>query len=227
MGDNLMKKNNKEWLIKLRNALHFIATVLMYSLCLIMIIVFLVFVINFIDKQYNLKSGKNAKDLFSAYTIVSPSMVPSINVLDVVVTMRVNNPEDLKKDDIITFNSTDYRYSGVLVTHRIIDIEKTTNGEYLYTTKGDNNNTQDSSRISFDEIYGRVLFRIPKIGYVQYYLSSILGWVAIIVVPAIMIIGYDIYKLVKTLRSNNDKDKKEVIKKDDNKKKKKEGRFKK
>lgn len=222
-----MKKNNKEWLIKLRNALHFIATVLMYSLCLIMIIVFLVFVINFIDKQYNLKSGKNAKDLFSAYTIVSPSMVPSINVLDVVVTMRVNNPEDLKKDDIITFNSTDYRYSGVLVTHRIIDIEKTTNGEYLYTTKGDNNNTQDSSRISFDEIYGRVLFRIPKIGYIQYYLSSILGWVAIIIVPAIMIIGYDIYKLVKTLRSNNDKDKKEVIKKDDNKKKKKEGRFKK
>lgn len=227
MGDNLMKKNNKEWLIKLRNALHFIATVLMYSICLIMIIVFLVFVINFIDKQYNLKSGKNAKDLFSAYTIVSPSMVPSINVLDVVVTMRVNNPEDLKKDDIITFNSTDYRYSGVLVTHRIIDIEKTTNGEYLYTTKGDNNNTQDSSRISFDEIYGRVLFRIPKIGYIQYYLSSILGWVAIIIVPAIMIIGYDIYKLVKTLRSNNDKDKKEVIKKDNNKKKKKEGRFKK
>ena len=223
MGDNLMKKNNKEWLIKLRNALHFIATVLMYSICLIMIIVFLVFVINFIDKQYNLKSGKNAKDLFSAYTIVSPSMVPSINVLDVVVTMRVNNPEDLKKDDIITFNSTDYRYSGVLVTHRIIDIEKTTNGEYLYTTKGDNNNTQDSS----SEIYGRVLFRIPKIGYIQYYLSSILGWVAIIIVPAIMIIGYDIYKLVKTLRSNNDKDKKEVIKKDDNKKKKKEGRFKK
>ena len=200
-----MKKFDKEWLIKLRKILHFITTVLMYSVCLIMIIVFLVFVVNFIDKQYNLKSGKNKKDLFSAYTIVSPSMVPSINVLDVVVTMRVNSPEDLKKGNIITFNSTDYRYSGVLVTHRIVDIEKTTSGEYLYTTKGDNNNTQDSSRIGFDEIYGRVLFRIPKIGYIQYYLSSILGWVAIIIVPAIMIIGYDIYKLVKTLRNGDDK----------------------
>lgn len=222
-----MKKFDKEWLIKLRKILHFITTVLMYSVCLIMIIVFLVFVVNFIDKQYNLKSGKNKKDLFSAYTIVSPSMVPSINVLDVVVTMRVNSPENLKKGDIITFNSTDYRYSGVLVTHRIVDIEKTTSGEYLYTTKGDNNNTQDSSRIGFDEIYGRVLFRIPKIGYIQYYLSSILGWVAIIIVPAIMIIGYDIYKLVKTLRNGDDKGKKDVIEKEDNKKKKKEGRFKK
>ena len=198
----------------------------MYSICLIMIIVFIVFVVNFVDKQYNLKNGSNKKDLFSAYTIVSPSMVPAINVLDVVVTMRVNNPDDLEKGDIITFNSTDYRYSGVLVTHRIVDIEKTSSGDYLFTTKGDNNNTQDSSRISFNEIYGRVLFRIPKIGYIQYYLSSILGWVAIIIVPAVMIIGYDIYKLIKTLKSNN---KKKIIdnNKPENKKKiDKEGRFK-
>ena len=226
-----MKKNNKDWLTTLKKILHFITTVLMYSICLIMIIVFLVFVVNFIDKQYNLKSGKNKKDLFSAYTIVSPSMVPAINVLDVVVTMRVNSTEDLEKGDIITFNSTDYRYSGVLVTHRIVDIEKTTSGEYLYTTKGDNNNTQDSLRISFDEIYGRVLFRIPKIGYIQYYLSSILGWVAIIIVPAVMIIGYDVYKLVKTLRSKEDNTKKIDNKKENTKnkriKKEKEGRFKK
>ena len=220
-----MKIKNNKWFIKVKKALHFITTVLMYSVCLIMILVFLAFVVNFIDKQYNLKSGENKKDLFSAYTIVSPSMVPSINVLDVVVTMRVNSPEDLKKGDIVTFNSTDYRYSGVLVTHRIFDIEKTSSGEYLFTTKGDNNNTQDSSRISFDEIYGRVLFRIPKIGYIQYYLSSVLGWVAIIIVPAVMIIGYDIYKLVKTIKSSNGKDKSKEI--DNNFKKEKRGRFKK
>ncbi len=225
MGDNLMKNNYREWLTTAKKIFHFIATVLMYSICLIMIIVFLAFVVNFIDKQYNLKSGQNKKNLFSAYTIVSPSMVSAINVLDVVVTVRVDSPEDLKKGDIITFDSTDYRYSGVTVTHRILDIEKTTSGEYLFTTKGDNNNTEDSSRINFNAIYGKVLFVIPKIGYIQYYLSSILGWVAIVIAPAVMIIGYDIYKLVKTIRSS---DKKE----NDNKDKKikfikREGRFKK
>lgn len=197
-----MKRSNKDWLVKLKKILHFITTVLMYSICLIMIIVFLVFVVNFIDNRHNIKAGNNKRALFSAYTIVSPSMVPSINVLDVVVTKRVDSPEDLEKGDIITFNSTDYRYSGVTVTHRIQNIEKTSSGEYLYTTKGDNNNTPDSSRISFNEIYGKVLFRIPKIGYIQYYLSSILGWVAIIIVPAVMIIGYDIYKLIKTLKGD-------------------------
>ena len=229
MGDNLMKNNYREWLTTAKKTFHFIATVLMYSICLIMIIVFLAFVVNFIDKQYNLKSGQNKKNLFSAYTIVSPSMVPAINVLDVVVTVRVDSPEDLKKGDIITFDSTDYRYSGVTVTHRILDIEKTTSGEYLFTTKGDNNNTEDSSRINFNAIYGKVLFVIPKIGYIQYYLSSILGWVAIVIAPAVMIIGYDIYKLVKTIRSS---DKKENDNKNYNKDKKikfikREGRFKK
>ena len=225
-----MKDETKNKLTTIKNIFHFIATVLMYSICLIMIIVFLVFVINFIDKQHNIKSGNDKKDLFSAYTIVSPSMVPSINVLDVVVTMRVDDPENLKKGDIITFNSTEYSYSGVTITHRISNIDKTSNGQYLFTTKGDNNNTEDSARTSFDKIYGKVLFRIPKIGYIQYYLSSILGWVAIIVVPAVMIIGYDIYKLIKTLR-NSDNDKKD--KKDNNiknhkkNKVKKEGRFKK
>ena len=228
MGDNLMKKNYKEWLITAKKVFHFIATVLMYSICLIMIIVFLAFVVNFIDSRHNIKAGNNKKTLFSAYTIVSPSMVPSINVLDVVVTKRVDNPEDLKKGDVITFNSTDYRYSGVTVTHRIQNIEKTSRGEYLFTTKGDNNNTADSSRISFNEIYGRVLFRIPKIGYIQYYLSSILGWVAIIIVPAVMIIGYDIYKLIKTLRSDKNSnldDKKKIEKKDKIEKKNKKRRF--
>ena len=229
MGDNLTRLNKKKWFIKLKKIFHFLATVLMYSICLIMIIVFLVFVVNFIDKQHNLKSGNNKKDLFSAYTIVSPSMVPAINVLDIVVTMRVDTPEDLSEGDVITFNSTDYRYSGVRVTHRIINIEKTSSGEYLYTTKGDNNNTEDSSRISFNEIYGKVLFVIPKVGYIQYYLSSILGWVSIIIAPAIMIIGYDIYKLIRTLRSSDENDMRKMEKKIEKKKNisKKERRFKK
>lgn len=72
------------------------------------------------------------------------------------------------------------------------------------------------------------MFRIPKIGYIQYYLSSILGWVAIIIVPAVMIIGYDIYKLIKTLKgdkNNNSNVTKKIEIKD--KKEEKKRRFKK
>ena len=157
MGDNLETLETKEKAKKsttVKKILHYISTVIMYSLIFIMAIVFICFLVNFIDQNRNIKNGVTKPPIFSAYTIVSPSMVPAINVLDLVVTVRVNDPESLKVGDVITFTSTDYRYSGVTVTHRINKIEKTTDGKYLFTTKGDANNTTDASRIEFDDIYG-------------------------------------------------------------------------
>lgn len=180
----------------------------MYSVFLIMILVFLVIIINFIDQKNNLKKGIQKPALVSAYTIVSPSMVPNINVLDVIITTRVSDPAKIKVGDVITFNSTDYRSSGVTVTHRVKKIEKTSDGKYLFTTKGDANNTEDATRQPFSSIYGKVLIRLPKLGYIQYILSSVLGWVLLIIVPTVLIIGADIIKIIKTIKDEpNLKDK--------------------
>ena len=173
----------------------------MYSVFLIMILVFLVIIINFIDQKNNLKKGIPKPALVSAYTIVSPSMVPNINVLDVIITTRVSDPSKIKVGDVITFNSTDYRSSGVTVTHRVKKIEKTSDGKYLFTTKGDANNTEDATRQPFSSIYGKVLLRLPKLGYIQYILSSVLGWVLLIIVPTVLIIGADIIKIIKTIKN--------------------------
>lgn len=180
-----------------------------------MILVFLVIIINFIDQRNNLKKGLQKPALVSAYTIVSPSMVPNINVLDVIITTRVNNPSKIKVGDVITFNSTDYRSSGVTVTHRVKKIEKTSDGKYLFTTKGDANNTEDATRQPFSSIYGKVLIRLPKLGYIQYILSTVLGWLLLIIVPTVLIIGADIIKIIKTIKNDpnlKDKNKKKESK---------------
>ena len=187
----------------------------MYSVFLIMILVFLVIIINFIDQKNNLKKGIPKPALVSAYTIVSPSMVPNINVLDVIITTRVSDPSKIKVGDVITFNSTDYRSSGVTVTHRVKKVEKTSDGKYLFTTKGDANNTEDATRQSFSSIYGKVLLRLPKLGYIQYILSTVLGWLLLIIVPTVLIIGADIIKIIKTIKDDpnlKDKNKKKAAK---------------
>lgn len=197
----------------------------MYSVFLIMILVFLVIIINFMDQKNNLKKGIQKPALVSAYTIVSPSMVPNINVLDVIITTRVSDPSKIKVGDVITFNSTDYRSSGVTVTHRVKKIEKTSDGKYLFTTKGDANNTEDATRQPFSSIYGKVLLRLPKLGYIQYILSTVLGWLLLIIVPTVLIIGADIIKIIKTIKDDpnlKDKNKKKapkVLKKTTNLKK--------
>jgi signal peptidase I len=210
---------------KIKRIIHYIFTVIMYSVFLIMILVFLVIIINFIDQKNNLKKGIPKPALVSAYTIVSPSMVPNINVLDVIITTRVSDPSKIKVGDVITFNSTDYRSSGVTVTHRVKKVEKTSDGKYLFTTKGDANNTEDATRQPFSSIYGKVLLRLPKLGYIQYILSTVLGWLLLIIVPTVLIIGADIIKIIKTIKDDpnlKDKNKKKapkVLKKTTNLKK--------
>ena len=152
----------------------------------------------FVDQYMSVKSGEPRAPLFGAYVIISPSMVPNINVLDAVVTMRVD-AEKLEKEDVITFISQDPAHRGITITHRIIGVMETSNGEYAYRTKGDNNNVEDKTLVSHDDVIGKVVFRIPYIGYLQQFLTSSFGWIAVIVIPSLFIIISDIVKVFKLI----------------------------
>ena len=177
---------------------HFVAKVFLYSILLILIFVALAFILYFIDMQANAKKGIYKQPLFGAYIIISPSMVPSINVYDAIVIKR-EEPENLKVGDVITFLSSDTRYLGLTITHRIVGIEKSTTGDIYFRTKGDNNNTEDSSLVKGDDIYGKVILKIPKIGYIQLLLTNAIGWVLIVVIPCLGVVIYDIIKILKSI----------------------------
>lgn len=148
--------------------------------------------------MYTKKNGNNGYvPIVSAYVIVSPSMVPTINVYDAVVSFRPNI-NAIKKGDIITFNSTDARYSGRTVTHRIIGVDKV-DGAVAFRTKGDNNTTPDDTHVLIGNIYGKVFFVIPWLGYLQILLTNPLGWMLLVVFPCVGIILHDILKLLKTV----------------------------
>jgi len=156
----------------------------------ILSIICLIFIIYFGDVLININRGVYKYPLFGAYVIVSPSMVPTINVGDGIVIKRSSNDE-LKIGDIITFSSKDIRYSGLTVTHRIVKKQKTKTGDFVYRTKGDHNNMEDPSSVSFDNIYGKVIFKIPKIGYVQQFLSKPVNFILVFVGIISVVLVYD------------------------------------
>lgn len=182
----------------IKRIFHFISTVLLYSIFAILIVVVVMVGCYFVDQYKSVKSGTPRAPLFGAYVIISPSMVPNINVLDAVVTMRVD-ADDLKKNDVITFVSKDPTHSGITITHRIVGVKKTESGGYAYRTKGDNNNVEDNTLVSYDDVIGKVMLRIPYIGYLQQILMSRIGWLFIIVIPCLLIVSSDIVKLVKVV----------------------------
>ena len=89
--------------------------------------------------------------------------------------------EQLKVNDIITF-----KIDEEVITHRIVQIND--NGtEKTYVTKGDNNNVEDHEILTFDDIEGKQVMKIPYLGKV---ISGLKNGIVIILVVLISLIIY-------------------------------------
>lgn len=164
-------------------------------LVLLMIIAGLLFYYYIAQKVYSVK-GEDYRPAFSLYTIVSPSMVPNINVYDVVVNLRIDNPEDIKEGDIITFVSTSTLSMGKTITHRVTQVIHNDNG-YSYVTKGDANVSPDGSPALYSNVIGKVAFKIPQLGRLQEFLGTKGGWLIVVVIPALCVIISDLLKIYR------------------------------
>ena len=149
---------------KIKYVIKFITRSFMIAVFVVAFIFVILSSIYLFDVNLNVKKGAYKYPIFGTYVIVSRSMVPTIKVLDGIVVKRVNN---FNMGDIITFDSTDIAFKDKTITHRIVGTETLTNGDVLFRTKGDNNLIQDRTLVPSDNIHGRVVLTIPKIGYLQ------------------------------------------------------------
>ena len=122
------------------------------------------------------------------FNIVSESMKPTINKDDIIVVKKVSI-EDLKEGDIITFH-----YENRVISHRIskIDIGNQKN----IHTKGDNNESEDTFIIDNNQIYGKVILKIPKLAEYIQYLQKGKGFINVLLSIIIIYIFYN-YKSEK------------------------------
>lgn len=180
--------------IKRKKVFKMIYKIISYTIiCILMsIAAFLIFYV--ISGKIAQKQGK--KPLFGLYTIISPSMTGTLNVYDVAFTMRVDT-DKLKEGDIITFYSTNSFFGGTPITHRIIEVVNVPNSGKMFRVKGDANPKADEEKVIPSNVVGKVMFKIPQLGRVQFFLASKGGWIIAIMIPALVIISYDIYKIFR------------------------------
>lgn len=93
------------------------------------------------------------------YIVASGSMEPKLKIGDVVVVKEIDEFY-LNEGDIISF-----RQGQKVVTHRIISVLRD-NDSISYQTKGDNNNTYDKDLVRYEEIEGKLIFKLSFIGNV-------------------------------------------------------------
>ena len=174
--------------------------IISYAIFIWLLLVGIVLLIYVLDIKIRAAKGDYSKPTYNAYVVLTGSMLPGIQVGDVVVTKKTDAAV-LQEKDIITFASADTRFLNTIITHRII--KKNFDPEskkYTFQTKGDNNNVADSALVPESNIYGKVILKIPKLGYLQEFLASDGGWIIVILIPCLAVISYDIVKLIKGLK---------------------------
>ena len=179
--------------------LEFVIGVLSYAIFIWLLLIGVTLLVYVADIKIKQLKGDYTPPKYNAYVVLTGSMLPSIKVEDVVVTKKID-PKDLKEGDIITFASSDERFYGTVITHRIKKkYYDSTTKKYTYVSKGDNNNIEDSALVEQDRIYGKVILKIPKLGYLQIFLASQGGWILVILLPCLTVISFDIMKILKII----------------------------
>lgn len=182
---------------KKENIFRYIVSVMSYAIFIFLMLLGGTLLLYIADIKIRAMKGDYTAPVFNAYVVLSGSMLPSIQIKDIVVTKKVAE-EELEIGDIITFISPDPRFGGISVTHRIIDkYYDESSGSYSYRTQGDNNNIADSALVPNNNILGKVILKIPKLGYLQDILSSKGGLIIVVLIPCLVILSYDIMKLLK------------------------------
>lgn len=116
---------------------------------------------------------------------------------DLIYYSSYKNYDDIQINDVVVY------YNGVtLVTHRVVEKVVKDNVDYVIT-QGDANNVFDGL-IPYSWLRGKVVSKIPYIGYVTLYLVSPYGLLAISSVVLIVIVWAIVNELLKDKNKNED-----------------------
>lgn len=131
--------------------------------------------------------------------VLTDSMYPEIHSGDLIICHQAE-PEELEAGDIIAF--FDPAGNGTtIVTHRIESITQGEEGLEIIT-KGDANNVADDMPVPVDDVVGTYKMRIPGFGNVAMFMQTTMGLVVCVVLPLILLIGYDTIRRRKYEKKN-------------------------
>jgi len=133
------------------------------------------------------------------FIVLSESMVPVMLIGDAIIITRVA-PEDIKIGDIIAFDLD--KNGKTIVSHRVIDTKNNGKSEQSATiyfqTKGDNVQHKDPFIIDSKKVIGKVVFKIPYIGYLTKFSRKPVLFLIFTIIPSILIIVDELRTMTKS-----------------------------
>lgn len=169
---------------------HKALTVIGTILCVILVPI-LIINITLIVKSYTNKDAVPDVGGYFPLIVLTDSMYPAIKSGDLIICHTVE-AEEVAVGDVISF--FDPAGNGTsIVTHRVVEIVNE-GGALMFRTRGDNNNTEDKLLVGAQDLVGTYMNRIGGAGSVALFMQTTTGLIVCVVLPIILLVGYDIIR---------------------------------
>ncbi|MCD7809546.1 MAG: signal peptidase I [Erysipelotrichaceae bacterium] len=133
------------------------------------------------------------------FSIDSSSMTPAYPINTLVIVQNVDASE-IQVGDVITYVLND---DGVLVTHRVVNKN---NANETFITKGDANNVEDASPVSFNNVIGKVVLGFPIAGGVLRIITASENRIIVILCIIILFMFSFIWDMIARKRKSKGKE---------------------
>ena len=143
-------------------------------------------------------TNNNSIGGYRVFTVATGSMNPKYKINDVIIVKDVNT-DNLKVGDDIAYRGERGGLEGILVSHRIIKIEKGENGKRRFYTKGINNKIEDPS-FDEDRIIGKVNGKLPIINELNHVVKNQFGFFFLVFVPLVLVIFLEIADTITNIK---------------------------
>lgn len=128
---------------------------------------------------------------FRIFRVQTGSMIPKYQVGDIIL-VRETDPDKIKIGDDVTYEGTTGSMKGLLVTHRVIDIEEV-EGKKVFHTKGIANELEDPV-VSEDQINGVVQTKMYILSLICVLLNNKYVFYFCGILPLTIYVAFRIFK---------------------------------
>ena len=131
------------------------------------------------------------------YEVLTGSMKPGLPPGTLVVMKPVTDPSKIGVGSVVTYQLN----SGLptVVTHRIVEVQNTLDGEVRYLTQGDANSVPDAEWVRPEQIRGSLWYAVPHIGRANDLITGEQRHLGVIG-AAILLLGYALGMFIQAAR---------------------------
>lgn len=149
------------------------------------------------------------------YVVASGSMVPVLNINDLIVVWGKDNSTSFnsaKVNDIIVFRAPDPIEENKTIVHRVAQILYDPDGNKVIRTKGDANPYSIPGvdfPITKENYVGKVVLTVPQIGIIPQLLKPPVNYIIMAIIAGLLILSFK-----KNSKRENEKEMMEINEKD-------------